>query len=330
MGFAALYPSYVLPVPGLARRDAIAVTLRRQPHPPSARRCADERHVIAAPFTVAERFRTVAPRYDVVLCDIWGVVHNGVTAFGEACDALARFRRDGGTVILVTNAPRPSEWVARQLDRLHVPADAYDGVASSGDVTRSEVAARGGAVFHIGPERDISIFHGLDLRFVAVEMADYVVCSGLFDDTTETPDDYRAVIETMRRRELFMLCANPDLVVRRGDTLIYCAGSIADLYRSAGGDVLYAGKPHRPIYHAALAAAAAARGVPALPSRTLAIGDSLRTDIAGAAAMGIDGMFVIGGIHSEELVGAERTGALAGMFAAAGITPKAVMERLVW
>ena len=201
MGFAALYRSYALSVvPGLAPRDAIAVTLRRQPHPPSARRCADERHVIAAPFTVAERFRTVAPRYDVVLCDIWGVVHNGVTAFGEACDALARFRRDGGTVILVTNAPRPSEWVARQLDRLHVPADAYDGVASSGDVTRSEVAARGGAVFHIGPERDISIFHGLDLRFVAVEMADYVVCSGLFDDTTETPDDYRAVIETMRRR----------------------------------------------------------------------------------------------------------------------------------
>jgi HAD superfamily hydrolase (TIGR01459 family) len=285
--------------------------------------------VTAAPFTIAERFRTLAPRYDVVLCDIWGVVHDGITAFTDACDALARFRRGGGTVILITNAPRPSEWVARQLDRLRVPADAYDGVASSGDVTRAEVAARGGAVFHIGPERDLSIFDGLDMRFVTVDAADYVVCSGLFDDATETPQDYRAVIETMRRRQLFMLCANPDLVVKRGDTLIYCAGSIADLYRASGGDVLYAGKPYRPIYETALAAAAQARGVPALPRRTLAIGDSLRTDITGAAAMGIDGAFVIGGIHAEEL-GAARGGALAGMFAAAGITPKTVMERLVW
>jgi HAD superfamily hydrolase (TIGR01459 family) len=286
--------------------------------------------VTAASFTLAERFRRLAPRYDVVLCDIWGVVHDGVTAFAEACDALARFRRGGGTVILVTNAPRPSEWVAHQLDKLRVPADAYDGVASSGDVTRAEVAARRGAVFHIGPERDLTIFHGLDVRFVAVEAADYVVCSGLFDDATETPDDYRAMIEAMRRRELFMVCANPDLVVRRGDTLLYCAGAIADLYRASGGDVLYAGKPYRPIYDTALAAAAQVRGVPALASRTLAIGDSLRTDITGAAAMGIDAMFVIGGIHAEELGVEERIGGLAAMFAAAGITPKSVMERLVW
>jgi HAD superfamily hydrolase (TIGR01459 family) len=286
--------------------------------------------VTAAPFTLAEHFRTLAPRYDVVLCDIWGVVHDGITAFPDACDALARFRRGGGTVVLVTNAPRPSEWVARQLDRLRVPADAYDAVASSGDVTRAVVAARRGAVFHIGPERDLSIFHGLDIRFVAVEAADYVVCSGLFDDETETPGDYRAVLEIMRQRELFMVCANPDLVVKRGDTLLYCAGSIADLYRSSGGDVLYAGKPYRPIYDTALAAAAQVRGVPAPPSRTLAVGDSLRTDITGAAAMGIDGMFVIGGIHAEELGAEGRMGGLAAMFAAAGITPKSVTERLVW
>jgi HAD superfamily hydrolase (TIGR01459 family) len=286
--------------------------------------------VTAASFTIAEHFRNVAPRYDVVLSDIWGVVHDGVTAFAEACDALARFRREGGTVILVTNAPRPSEWVARQLDRLRVPADAYDGVASSGDVTRAVVAARGGAVYHIGPERDLSIFHGLDIRFVAVDAADYVVCSGLFDDEKETPEDYGAVIETMRRRELFMVCANPDLVVKRGDTLLYCAGSIADLYRASGGDVLYAGKPYRPIYDAALAAAAQVRGVAARPSRTLAIGDSLRTDIAGAAAMGFDAMFVIGGIHAEELGVEERIGGLTAMFAAAGITPKTVTERVVW
>jgi HAD superfamily hydrolase (TIGR01459 family) len=288
----------------------------------------------AAPFAVVERFRTRASRYDVVLCDIWGVVHDGVTAFDEACDALARFRRDGGTVILVTNAPRPSEWVARQLDRLHVPADAYDGVASSGDVTRAEVAARGGTVFHIGPERDLTIFDGLDIRFAAVDVADYVVCSGLFDDATETPDDYRAVIETMRRRGLFMLCANPDLVVKRGDTLLYCAGSIADLYRSAGGDVLYAGKPHRPIYDAALAAAAAARGAAALPSRTLAIGDSLRTDIAGANAAGIDAIVVAGGIHYEEFGCSEGQlpdpARIAQAAKAAGAHPIAALDQLRW
>ena len=204
---------------------------------------------------------------------------------------------------------RRNGWRA-QLDKLRVPADAYDGVASSGDVTRAEVAARRGAVFHIGPERDLSIFTGLGLRFATVDAADYVVCSGLFDDETETPDDYRDMIATMRERSLFMVCANPDLVVKRGDTLLYCAGSIADLYREQGGEVLYAGKPHRPIYEAALAAAARARGVAALPSRTLAIGDLLRTDITGAIAMGFDGMFVIAGIHAEELDGKGRTAAL--------------------
>ncbi|MBV9969473.1 MAG: TIGR01459 family HAD-type hydrolase [Xanthobacteraceae bacterium] len=311
----------------LARRDAIAVTLARY-FAVAYSSCS--RDPVARSFRFTENFRTLAPHYDVVLCDIWGVVHDGVTAFAGACNALTRFRREGGTVILVTNAPRPSQWVGRQLDKLGVPADAYDGVASSGDVTRAEIATRRGAVFHIGPERDLSIFHGLGLRFTSLEAADYVVCSGLFDDTTETPDDYRPMIETMRRRSLFMVCANPDLVVKRGDTLIYCAGSIADLYRERGGDVLYAGKPHRPIYEAALAAAARARGVAALPSRTLAIGDSLRTDITGALAMGFDGMFVIGGIHAEELDGKGRTAALSEMFAAAGVTPQAVIERLVW
>src|ERR1700759_1348659 len=188
----------------LAPRDAFTVTLARHRNltPKALAR------KVTASFTFTENFRTLAPRYDVVLCDIWGVVHDGVTAFAEACDALARVRREGGAVILVTNAPRPSEWVARQLDKLRVPADAYDGVASSGDVTRAEVAARRGAVFHIGPERDVSIFTGLGLRFATVDVADYVVCSGLFDDETETPDDYRDMIKTMRKRELFMVCAN--------------------------------------------------------------------------------------------------------------------------
>src|SRR5215468_1408024 len=280
-----------------------------------------------------EHFSTFAPRYDVVLCDIWGVVHNGIAAYTQACDALMRYRADGGTVILITNAPRPSPWVVRQLGRLGVPADAYDDVMTSGDLTREVVAGRkGGTVFHIGPQRDISIFDGLDVRLTPVEAADYVVCSGLFDDTQETPDDYRDLMATVRGRRLFMVCANPDLVVERGDERVYCAGAIADLYAALGGEVLYAGKPHRPIYDAALAKAASARGSAALPGRTLAIGDSLRTDMTGAQALGIDGLFVSGGIHAHELVQGESQldEALGAMFAAAGVTPRSVTPRLAW
>jgi len=279
-----------------------------------------------------EHFSTFAPRYDVVLCDIWGVVHNGIAAYTQACDALMRYRAGGGTVILVTNAPRPSPWVVRQLDQLGVPADAFDDVMTSGDLTREVVAGRnGGAVFHIGPQRDISIFDRLNVRFTPVEAADYVVCTGLFDDTTETPDHYRDLVAKIRGRGLFMLCANPDLVVERGDKRVYCAGAIADLYSTMGGEVLYAGKPHRPIYDGALVKAAAARGVAASRARTLAIGDSVRTDMRGARALGIDGLFVSGGIHAAEL-GRESPpqDALAAIFAAADVTPQSVTPRLVW
>ena len=162
-----------------------------------------------------------------------------------------------------------------------------------------------------------------------IEAADYAVCSGLFDDTSETPEDYRDLLTRMRRRELFMVCANPDLVVARGSALVYCAGAIADLYAALGGEVLYAGKPHRPIYEAALAKAAAARGQRAPIGRTLAIGDALRTDIAGALALGIDGLFVSGGIHAAELRD-NSPAALAQFFAAAGVIPHAATPRLQW
>lgn len=286
-------------------------------------------------FTFTDRFSTIASRYDVVLCDIWGVVHDGIGAHAAACDALMQFRAGGGTVVLVTNAPRPAPWVVRQLDRLGVPPDAYDGVMTSGDLTRDVVASRkGDAVFHIGPKRDLTIFDGLDVRLTSVDDAGYVVCSGLFDEYRETPDDYRDLVATMRERGLFMVCANPDLIVERGVERFYCAGAIADLYGAHGGEVLYAGKPHRPIYDAALAKAAEVRGDAAQPARTLAIGDSLRTDITGARALGIDGLFVSGGIHAQELgpeldLGTNRE-ALGAMFAAAGVTPWSVTARLSW
>jgi HAD superfamily hydrolase (TIGR01459 family) len=291
-------------------------------------------------FSLLDRFSTIAPRYDVALCDIWGVVHDGIAAHVPACDALMRFRADGGTVVLITNAPRPSPWVIRQMDRLGVPPDAYDGVVTSGDLTRDVVARRKGeAVFHIGPERDLTIFNDLEIRLTPVEAADYVVCSGLFDEFTETPDDYRGLVVTMRERGLFMVCANPDLIVERGVERFYCAGAIADLYGTAGGEVLYAGKPHRPIYDAALAKAADIRGGAVAAARTLAIGDSLRTDITGACALGIDGLFVSGGIHAHELGHAANPAeaspgrlreALGAIFAAAGVTPWSVTPRLAW
>jgi HAD superfamily hydrolase (TIGR01459 family) len=285
----------------------------------------------APPFT--PHFSTLAAAYDVVLCDVWGVVHNSVVAFADACTALERFRRRGGTVVLITNAPRPSAVVTTILDGLAVPRQAYDAIVSSGDVTRAIIAARvGQSVFHVGPARDVPMFEGLDTPLASVESADYVVCSGLFDDTTETPQDYTALIAAMRARDLAMVCANPDIVVERGDKLVYCAGAIADLYAAAGGSVLYAGKPYRPIYEQALAVARAVRGRDTEPARLLAIGDSVRTDLKGAAAFGIDCLFVTAGIHAEELGGRERPSAAAldDIFAAAGLAPKAVTQRLVW
>jgi HAD superfamily hydrolase (TIGR01459 family) len=288
--------------------------------------------LIATP-TFTERFSTLAGGYDVVLSDVWGVIHNGIAATAAACDALTRFRGQGGTVMLITNAPRPGEVVTRFLDKLAVPRSAYDGIVSSGDVTRAAMAARPDKrVFHIGPERDLPIFDGLGLNFVPLAQADYVVCTGLRDDEVETPESYRGELGELLSRKMFMLCGNPDLVVERGDKLIYCAGAIADLYGTLGGEVFYAGKPYRPIYDLALQRVADRRG--ALPAKkdVLAIGDSVRTDLRGAADFGLDCLFVTAGIHAEELGDRHdpNLAALNKIFADAGVAPKAVTRRLAW
>jgi len=288
--------------------------------------------LIATP-TFTERFSTLAGGYDVVLSDVWGVIHNGIAATVAACDALTRFRGQGGTVMLITNAPRPGEVVTRFLDKLSVPRSSYDGIVSSGDVTRAAMAARPDKhVFHIGPERDLPIFDGLGLDFVPLAQADYVVCTGLRDDEVETPENYRAELGELLRRKMFMLCGNPDLVVERGDRLIYCAGAIADLYGTLGGEVLYAGKPHRPIYELALQRVGGLRGVTPAKPRVLAIGDSVRTDLRGATDFGLDCLFVTAGIHAEELGTRDNpdAAALSAMFADAQVAPKLVMRQLVW
>jgi HAD superfamily hydrolase (TIGR01459 family) len=284
-----------------------------------------------APLT--DHFAPLAARYDVAFCDVWGVIHNGVAPFPEACDALIRFRAGGGSVVLLTNAPRDGDVVIDFLDTLKVPREAYDTVVTSGDVARAEIEARRDqAVLHIGPARDNSMFEHLPVRFAPVESADYAVCSGLYDDETETPDNYRDLAAAMRRRNLFMICANPDRVVERGDELVYCAGAIADLYESLGGRVMFTGKPYRPIYERALASAQGLRGAMVPSARVVAIGDSVRTDLRGAAAFGVDCLFVTAGIHAEELGGREAIdhGALAAIFSDAGVLPAAVTRRLAW
>ncbi len=288
--------------------------------------------MIAQP-SFTEHFATLAGRYDVVLSDVWGVLHNGLESFPAACEALSRYRAGGGCVALITNAPRPGEVVVRLLDRLKVPRESYDTIVSSGDVTRTEMAARPDkAVFHIGPERDLPIFDGLGLRFVPFEQADYAVCTGLTNDEIETPESYRELLTKLAARDLFMLCGNPDLVVERGERLIYCAGALADLYGTLGGKVLYAGKPHRPIYDLALERIGRLRGGPTPLTRVLAIGDSVRTDLKGASDFGVDCLFVTAGIHAEELGDRHDPDltALNKIFADAGLAPKAVTQRLMW
>ena len=251
-----------------------------------------------------ERMREVVDGVDVVLSDIWGVVHNGLVAFPEACEALHTFRARGGTVVLITNAPRPADSVQRQLRKLGVADDTYDAIVSSGDLTRNFVAGHSGqSVFWLGPERDNSIYRGLDPVFAPLESANYIVCTGPFDDETETPEDYRAMMMRARERNLTLICANPDIVVERGDRLIYCAGAVAELYRELGGEVIFYGKPHRPIYERAMAIAQERRGKATPHSHVLAIGDSVRTDLTGAHGFGIKCLFVTRGIHAGEFEG---------------------------
>ena len=277
-----------------------------------------------------ERLSDLVDGVEVILSDIWGVVHNGLESFPEACEALHTYRQRGGTVILITNAPRPADSVQRQLRKLGVADGIYDAIVSSGDLTRHFVADHPGKkMFWLGPDRDSSIYRGLDAVTAPLEQADYIVCTGLFDDETESAEDYRAMMLQARERKLPLVCANPDIVVERGDRLIYCAGAIAELYRELGGEVIFYGKPHRPIYERAMALASERRGSPAPLDRVLAIGDSVRTDLTGAHGFGIDCLFVTRGIHSEDFEGIDQLDP-ASVKELFGHPPKALMRELRW
>jgi len=280
-----------------------------------------------------EGLREIAGRYDAVLSDVWGVVHNGVAAHPAAVDALVEYRRAGGRVVLITNAPRPSPPLIEMLDRLRVPREAYDAIVSSGDATRVLLAPyRGKTVHYVGPpEENDSLFEGLDIRLGAAEEARAVVVTDL-DTDDDTPDMYNERMTLWLSRNLPLIAANPDRVVEHGDRLIYCGGALADLYEARGGMIIMAGKPYKPIYQEALRLAENAAGRPLERSRILAIGDSVRTDAIGAAGAGLDLLFITGSIHAAELdaFGQPDPEAIAALVAPSGANLAGFMARLAW
>lgn len=254
--------------------------------------------ISTATVPVIGSIRELGSNYAAWLVDIWGVMHNGVRAFPPAVEATRRFREQGGLVVLLSNSPRPSEGLQNQLRSLGVFDQSYDATVSSGDLTRHELAKHAGArVFHLGPDRDLPIFAGLDVARVDASQAELVVCTGLFDDDTETPEDYEDLLSQLAARKLPMLCANPDRMVERGHRLVYCAGALAQIYDELGGSVIYAGKPYAPIYQLAFETLTELAGRTLPCSEILAIGDGIHTDMAGAASLGLDAVFVASGLH---------------------------------
>lgn len=244
----------------------------------------------------------LADRYDAVLCDVWGVLHNGIAAFPGAPEALIEYRRGGGKVVLLTNAPRPAGPIHEQLARLGVTREAYDDLLTSGDVTREMLKARPERrIVHVGPDRDLALYEGLPHVLVDDMQGEVVVVTGLTDDTRETPDDYRDRLRAFAERRMPMVCANPDLIVERGNQRVYCAGSLARLYvEELGGEAALIGKPYAPVYEEAQLRITALTGRPFDPQRVLAIGDGLATDIRGAFNQNLDVLFVTAGIHGVD------------------------------
>ncbi len=252
---------------------------------------------------ILRSLREIADGYRGILCDVWGVYHNGVAVYPEASGALHAFREAGGRVVMLTNAPRPASEVAEAMLRLGGREADYDSIVTSGDAAREFLATGewGRRALHLGPARDLPLIRGLDIERVSLEAAEFVLCTGLFDDGAETPDDYRPLLADALARNLPMLCSNPDRFVDRGPLRVPCAGSIAAVYEALGGEVRWFGKPYPPVYETALARLDRAAGEPLAPEEVLAVGDGVLTDVAGAAAKGLDCLFVSGGLASREI-----------------------------
>ncbi len=255
------------------------------------------------------RLSAVADDYDILLCDVWGVIHNGRESWPTACEALTKFNETGGHVVLISNSPRPSSDVVAQLDALGVPRSAWKAFVTSGDATRAELARRApGPAWIIGPDRDFVLYEGLNLDSAHdASDAAFISVTGPYNDATETPEDYRERLILAVERDLELICANPDRIVQKGDSIIYCGGAIADLYESMGGRVVMAGKPFGPIYELALREAQALTGRAVDRSRVLCIGDGVITDVLGAAEQALDCLFIAQGIHGDAAKGPDGT-----------------------
>ena len=277
----------------------------------------------------------IAARYDALLCDVWGVLHNGREAYPGVADALGRFRAGGGRVLLLSNAPRPSTTLPEMFERMGIPHDVYDGILTSGDATRTYLGSRtlGDACYYIGPDRDLALFDGTGVERVDEAQAAFILVTGPFNDEIEGPEDYRRQFENLVARRLPLVCANPDIIVERGSKHIYCAGALAALYEELGGEVVYFGKPHRPIYEAARRRLADIAGGPVADARILAVGDGPLTDMLGAGDAGIDALFVTGGIAAADCGPAPESpdeARVEAVLARAGVRAVAAMPRLVW
>ncbi|MCZ4290850.1 TIGR01459 family HAD-type hydrolase [Hoeflea alexandrii] len=266
---------------------------------------------------------------DILLCDVWGVIHNGVNPFQLSVEALKAARQRGQTVVLITNSPRPAAGVIRQFETIGVDPESWDDIVTSGDVTRQLVKEGPKRIYFLGPERDSALVEGLDVELVEPDAAQAVLCTGLFDDETEQAEDYRSMLESFRARDLPFICANPDRMVERGDRLVPCAGALADLYVELGGETRIAGKPHAPIYREAMARARAIRGS-ADQARALAIGDGVHTDIRGALDNGFEAVFIARGIHANHYLNGRATdeARLQAFLDAEGVAPAYWMEWL--
>ncbi len=282
---------------------------------------------------IIKKTRDLLGAYPVIFCDVWGVVHNGVREYAAAGDALERYRASGGRVVLLSNAPTPSPSVARVLDEKGVRRSAWDAIVSSGDVTRLHLSAAGyQRLYHIGPDRSRPLFDGIAAQLSNLETADAIVCTGLVHDTVDTGESYRPLLDLALARRFPFICANPDLVVDVGGQRLPCAGAVGVVYQSMGGDVYWAGKPHKPAYDLAFATAARIVGRSIAPNEVLAIGDAIATDLAGASAHGIDALFIAGGIHHDATMrhGTVEPRALMDLFSATGATAIATMAELAW
>ncbi|TPN34996.1 TIGR01459 family HAD-type hydrolase [Mesorhizobium sp. B1-1-6] len=285
---------------------------------------------MAASPDIIGSLEDVSKNYSAILCDVWGVVHNGERHFPAAASALTAARTAGIPVVLITNSPRRSADVVAQMNVIGVPPSAYDRVVTSGDVTRDLIVEGPRKIFHVGAERDLTLYDGLDVDLVEEFEASGVVCTGLFDDEVEKPEDYAELLRRLRARNLPFICANPDIMVERGERIIWCAGALARDYAQLGGRTLIAGKPYAPVYDVAMREVAEILGRPVERRQVLAIGDGMLTDIKGAADNGFDVLYVSGGIHARDYGDASQPdpARLAAFLDRHGYHPVAVIPRL--